>query len=336
MQWLTRSTSRRRFAPVALVTVVALAIVGSAPVGAQSYRTALGVTGAWSGAGDLTPGLELESVLEDSWVAGAQYEIWPGSRRAGIRLSTSFAAREMAAGSGSFLVVAADLGLMVRPLPAHRDRVIAPFLAVGAGPVVYIADADGPPLGAGAYGDDPVVRLAVVPSIGVDLFTAFRVGLRLELGDQIVFPSVGQSPEIEGGVPRVHNPMARAAAQIRFGRAAPRPTVARAPPAAATSDDAGALYTVRVATLPGRTMAERWAERLEEIPLHVWFTDGRELGRRVTHVQLGLVDSPDSAELLAIRLRRDFGYETRIEELPAWQDVPADAIVVTLRYIHGG
>lgn len=335
MQWFARSTSRRRSASAALVAVVALVIVGPAPVGAQSHRTALGLTAGWSGAGDLTPGLELESVLVDSWIAGAQYEVWPGSRRVGIRLSTSFAPREMAAAPGRFLVVAADLGLLVRPLPARRDRVIAPFLAVGAGPVVYVADADGPPLGDGAYGDDPVVRLAVVPSIGVDLFTASRVGLRLELGDQVVFPSVGESPETEG-VPRVHNPMARAAAQVRFGRAAPRPTVARAPPAAATPDDAGALYTVRIATFPGRIMAERWAERLEEIPLHVWFTDGRELGRRVTHVQLGLLDSPDSAELLAARLRRDFGYEARVETMPAGQDVPADAIVVTLRYIHGG
>jgi cell division septation protein DedD len=216
-----RRTLRGFIAPAIWMALAAL------PVEAQSYRTAVGVMGGWSTSGDLTPGLGFETVLEDGWTAGAQLELWPWTGRMGFRLSGTFASRGLEGTSRSFTVDAADLGLMVRLLRADRDRVIAPFVAVGAGGIRYRAETHQPPLGDGEFGDDPVLRLTVVPSLGVDLFTRSIVGLRLEVVDQVVFPGVGTSPLTEGLL-RVHNPGVRAGVQLRGGRP-PQPVVARGP-----------------------------------------------------------------------------------------------------------
>jgi septal ring-binding cell division protein DamX len=225
MKSWAHSTARRLLAAAASIGTIALI---AAPLGAQTHRSAIGVTGGWSTSGDLTPGLWHETTLEDGWIGGAQLEVWPGSRRLGLRLNGTVASREMVGSPRRFLVASADLGLALRLLAADRDRSVAPFIGLGAGPVGYFARDDGLPLGDGAYGDDPVIRFAVTPSAGVDLFTRSTVGIRLEIADQIVLPSIGESPPSEG-LPRVHNPTARAAVQLRLGRATPRPVVATAP-----------------------------------------------------------------------------------------------------------
>jgi cell division septation protein DedD len=364
MNCLTRSNARGLLASAALVAVAgALAgAMGAAPVGAQTYRSVLGVTGGWSTAGDLTPGLT-ETKFEDGWTAGAQLETWAG--RYGIRLNATYAERNVAGSARSFQVATADLGLMFRLVPPDRERVIAPFAGIGAGPVVYMADEGGAPLGDGDYGADPVVRWMLAPSVGADLLTRSPVGVRFEIADQIVFPSIGESPETSG-LPRVHNPGARVALQIRFGRpaaplvavvppaptspaptadaapaaapapaGAPAPAQAPAPAPAPTLGGQGRLYTAQVGAFADAATARTWAGRLEERGLPVWFSEATLGGQRLIRLRVGAVDSPEDAQLLATRLQRDFGYEAWIDGVAAGETLPADAIVATLRYLFG-
>jgi cell division septation protein DedD len=362
MYCFTRSAVRQAMSPSTLI-VLAAALV-SAPAGAQTYRTALGVTGGWSTAGDLTPGLGFETVFEDGWTAGAQLETWVA--RVGMRVNASYAARETEGSDRPFRIAAADIGVMVRPLPVQPDRVIAPFIAVGAGPVLYMADGDGEPVGDGSYGDDPVLRFMVAPSAGVDLLTGSTVGLRVEVVDQIVFPSIGESPESEG-VPRVHNPGVRAAVQFRISRPgrpvvvrAPDPTPAPAPhtqpearpdpeprpaqpapqpapppaaPPAPVSQEVGIVYTVQVGSFAQESTARSWARRLERSGLPSWFVEIRDQGQRMIRLRVGAVDSLEDAQLLASRLREAFAYETWIDAVAPDEAVPADAIVATLRFL---
>jgi hypothetical protein len=330
-------------APVALATATA---------DAQAHRAAFGLAGGWSMAGDLTPGLPQEGFLESGWTAGAQLELWPGPRRVGLRLNASVAERKLENTQRAFRIAAADLGLVVRLLSARDDRGVAPFVALGAGPVVYMAEDASRPLGDGAYGEDPVVRLMVAPSVGADFFNESSVALRLEVAHQIVFPAVGESPAATG-VPVVHNPGARVALLFRVGRAAPR-VVVRSPgpapgPAPATAPapvelapaglappgSASALYTVRVGTFADPASARAWVSRLEGEGVPVWLTEATVGGRPMIRVTVGAVDSHADATLLAEKLRLDFGYDTRIDAIPADRPLPARAILETLRFLDG-
>lgn len=358
MYRFTRSHVRQALAPSTLILLATTLV--SAPAEAQTYRTALGVTGGWSTAGDLTPGLGFETVFEDGWTAGAQLETWVG--RVGMRLNASYAARETEGSERPFKIAAADIAVIVRPLAVQPDRPIAPFIAVGAGPVLYMADGDGGPVGDGSYGDDPVLRFMVAPSAGVDLLTGSSVGLRVEVVDQIVFPSIGESPESEG-VPRVHNPGVRAAVQLRMGAprrpvvvrapdatpapqaqpdarpapAAEPPPVQPAPPAAAppapAAHEEGIVYTVQVGSFAQESTARSWARRLERSGLPSWFVEIRDQGQRMIRLRVGAVDSLEDAELLARRLREAFAYETWIDAVAPDEAIPADAIVSTLRFL---
>jgi cell division septation protein DedD len=359
MVCFTRSNARGLLASAALVAVAgALAgAMGAAPVGAQTYSSVLGVTGGWSTAGDLTPGLT-ETTLEDGWTAGAQLETWAG--RYGVRLNATYAERNVVGSTRSFQVATADLGLMFRLVPPNRERAIAPFAGIGVGPVLYMADEGGAPLGDGDYGADPVIRWMVAPSVGADLLTHSPVGVRFEIADQIVFPSIGESPETSG-LPRVHNPGVRVALQVRFGRPAtplvavvppaptgpaqradaapapaPAPTAAPAAPAPApTLGGQGRLYTAQVGAFADEATARAWAGRLEARGLPVWLSEATLGGQRLIRLRVGAVDSPEDAELLATRLQRDFGYEAWIDGVASGETLPADAIVATLRYLFG-
>lgn len=363
MYCFTRSHVRQALAPSTLILLAATLV--SPPAEAQTYRTALGVTGGWSTAGDLTPGLGFETVFEDGWTAGAQLETWVG--RVGMRLNASYAAREMEGSARPFKIAAGDIGVIVRPLVVQPDRAVAPFIALGAGPVMYMADGDGEPVGDGSYGDDPVLRFMVAPSAGVDLLTGSSVGLRVEVVDQIVFPSIGESPESEG-VPRVHNPGVRAAVQFRMGGPR-RPVVVRAPdaapapapqaqpdarpapaaepppaqpaqpapppaaPPAPAAREEGIVYTVQVGSFAQESMARSWARRLERSGLPSWFVEIRDQGQRMIRLRVGAVDSLEDAQLLASRLREAFAYETWIDAVAPNEAIPADAIVATLRFL---
>jgi cell division septation protein DedD len=372
MYCFTRSNARGLLASAALVAVAGAlagvlgAVMGAAPVGAQTYSSVLGVTGGWSTAGDLTPGLT-ETTLEDGWTAGAQLETWAG--RYGVRLNATYAERNVVGSTRSFQVATADLGLMFRLAPSDRDRVVAPFAGIGVGPVFYRADEGGAPLGDGDYGADPVIRWMLAPSVGADLLTESPVGVRFEIADQIVFPSIGESPEASG-LPRVHNPGVRVALQVRFGRPAaplvavvppapaspartaeaapapaptpvpaaapaPAPAAAPAPAPAPTLGGQGRLYTAQVGAFADAATARAWAGRLEARGLPVWLSEATLGGQRLIRLRVGAVDSPEDAQLLATRLQRDFGYEAWIDGVVAGETLPADAIVATLRYLFG-
>jgi cell division septation protein DedD len=429
MHCITVSNQRRARASIARVAraiagVIALAVVagvalgvapviapaiapGFAAVGAQTYGSVVGVTGGWSTAGDLTPGLGAETTFEDGWTAGAQFETWAG--RIGMRLNGAYAQRSLVGTARSFQIATADLGLVLRLLAPDRDRAMAPFFGLGAGPVVYISDEDGAPVGDGDYGADPVIRWMLSPSVGVDFLTRSALGVRVEIADQIVFPSIGESPE-STGLPRVHNPGARVALQLRLGRppsplapvavaapasapqapaAAPEPQRApepqpepapapapqpqpqpqpapepepepqpqpepqpepAAPPAPApdpepaaapapaplpTLGGQGLMYTVQVGAFSDGNTARAWARRLEARGLPTRLDEVTAGGQRLIRLRVGAVDSREDAQLLASRLRRDFGYDTWIDGVTAGEAIAPDAIVLTLRYLFG-
>jgi hypothetical protein len=315
----------------ALALPVALVVLAAAPASAQTHRSALGLSAGWSTAGDLTPGLDAEGTMEAGWTAGAQLELWAPGRRLGVRLNASVAERRVEGTQRTFRIPAADLGLVARLLPARHDRPFAPFVALGAGPVFYMASDPTQPLGDGFYGQDPVLRWMVAPSVGVDLHTRSRVGLRLEAADQIVFPAIGESPDAFG-VPRVHHPGARVALQLRMGRARPAATVLRmAPPPTAAS-----LYSVQIGVVADVAAADDLARRLEGVELPLWFTETTASGRRLTIVRVGVVDSAEDARMLARRLREDFGFSTTVVTLPPDHEAPAEAVVQTLRFLFPG
>jgi cell division septation protein DedD len=98
----------------------------------------------------------------------------------------------------------------------------------------------------------------------------------------------------------------------------------------------GQLYTVQVGSFADAGTARTWARRLEARQLPVWLSEATVDGRRVTRLRVGAVDSPEDARLLATRLRRDFGYtDTWVDGVSAGETIPANAIVVTLRYLFG-
>jgi hypothetical protein len=347
---LKRSAVPARYAwRAAGLWLIPLLLVGAMPAHAQVYRTAVGVSGGWSTAGDLTPGMGYETVLATGWMAGAQLERWPQSGRTGWRLNASVASRTMEGTQRDFTVVAADVGPVFRLLPASNGRVVAPFVALGAGLVAYRASGDGEPLGNGRYGSDPVVRLMLAPSLGLDLLTGSAVGLRIEVADQAVFPFVGISPE-GLGVRVVHNPGVSAAVQLRLGRV-PGPTMVAgsgrelqpaletrpapppAAPAAAPPPAESPLYTVQVGAFAATTRAREAAGRLVGTGLPVWLADGDVVAPHLVRVRAGALHSLDLARRLSQRLEREFGLETWIDTVTAEEPVPQNAVLATLRFL---
>jgi cell division septation protein DedD len=333
-----RCTIRRVLALTALLALV------TSPVAAQTYRTGVALTGGWSTAGDLTPGLGSETVFEDGWTAGAQLEVWAG--RFGTRLNADYATRSLKASTRSFRMASADLALAFRLLSPRRDHPVAPFLGLGVGPILYSALDDGTPIGDGDYGDDPVIRLMLAPFAGVDLLTEAPAGVRVEIVDQIVLPSIGTSPESRG-LPRTHHPGVRMALQIRLGGDRPGPVVrppARPPVSTEVSTpqpaqvhtpaaQESAIYTAQVGGFWTRSAAREWERRLTARQLPVWLVDASTDGRPLVRLHVGVVDSTEDADLLAERLGDELGFTTQVVVVGPEEPVPADAIVATLRYL---
>jgi len=204
-----------------MVVVVATLALAAAPAASQTHRVALGITGGWSGYGDLTPGLATSAVFESGWLAGGQVEGWLGAGRFGVRLNGSYAQRSLEGETESkYELLAGDLTLMVRPLPAGLVPWAAPYLALGGGAARFRGSDGLGPVGGGAYGPDPVTRPIAVAAAGADLAPGSRFGLRLEIADQVVFPSAGDSPPTEG-LPITHNVRVLSALQYRIGGARP-------------------------------------------------------------------------------------------------------------------
>jgi cell division septation protein DedD len=356
----------------ALPGVVGLLALAAGPGHAQAHRTVVGVFGGWSAGGDLTPGTGFESRLADGWLAGAQLESWSASERTGWRLTGTLASRALDGGGPTFTVIAADVALVLRILDPARERVAEPFVALGPGVVVYRAGPGEEPLGRGLYGSDPVARVVLAPSVGVDLRAGPRAGLRLEVVDAVVFPYVGISPASDH-VRWVHNPGARVAAKLRFGQRPPPHSVApvpvRAAPPARDAEPAAKptpleppattptptptptprsepappvpfpapaelpLFTVQVGAFAEPGAARDLAGRLDGAGLPVWLAE-REAGeQRLIAVRAGAVRSREEAALLARRLALELGVETWVAAVASGEPVPADAVATTLRIL---
>ena len=204
----------RSFAVMVLLATVAVAPASPAP--AQSHTSALGLTVGGSVHSNLTPGLTSETRFQSGWIVGLQYERWIGTGRTGVRVNTLFTQRLLdTSPGGDYNVVMADVGLMVRMLPPRANRVVTPFAYVGLGATHYGSVAGTGPIAGGVYGEH-VVRPHVLASIGADVASSGPAGIRLELGDKVVLPSVGYSPAFDG-FPNVHNLIVTAAIQYRLG-----------------------------------------------------------------------------------------------------------------------
>jgi cell division septation protein DedD len=335
---------------------------------AQGQELTVGVVGGWSTGGDLTPGLGYESRLADGWVAGVQVGSWSPGSRTGWRATGTTASRAMEGEGSTFLVVAADVALMVRILRPAGVRVAEPFVGVGAGVVVYGAGAGQEPLGRGLFGSDPVPRLMLAPAVGVDLRTGSRAAIRLEIADQVVFPYVGISPASDG-VHRAHNPGVRAAAQLRLGRTRTPPAIPRvatppgrdaepaarpvpeerppplepppppsppqppeaAPPVMVPVPPGPPLFTVQVGAFAEPGAARDLAGRLDGTGLPVWLSPTAATGERLVRVRVGVVRSREEAGLLARRLMDSLGVETWVAAMAPGEEIPGDALAITLR-----
>ncbi|MFO7894927.1 MAG: SPOR domain-containing protein [Longimicrobiales bacterium] len=218
-----------------LVTAVAFT-AGSAA--AQSHRSAFTLNGGGSVHGDLGPFPTTPAQFEPGWITGLQLERWLGSGRLGLRLGTLWTQREIdQAGPSMYNVFAAGADLLFRIRPSEAGNAFAPFLGLGAGAIHYAGVASTGTLLDGAYGD-PVYRAYVTPSLGADFFASGRSGLRLEVGDQIVLPSIGRSPP-SSGLPMVHNMVVTLGFQVRTGSLGSAPRVTTAEPATAEPAQGG-------------------------------------------------------------------------------------------------
>ena len=119
----------RALPALALLALAAVPAALAAPAAAQSYRTAIGVTGGWSSVGDLTPGFTSETVLGSGWTAGLQLETWLPTGRVGFRAAGSVAARTDQNGD-NYGVINADLGVLARLLAPAPGRIAAPYALV--------------------------------------------------------------------------------------------------------------------------------------------------------------------------------------------------------------
>ncbi|HSH46579.1 MAG TPA: hypothetical protein VK966_12115 [Longimicrobiales bacterium] len=214
-----------------MTTLVCLA-AASSPLVAQDHAVAVGINGGWSRPGNLTPGFSESVELEGASVLGGQIEAWLGAGRLALRASGAVSSHDVRGQAGhGYDVLTGDVALLLRVLPARDRPWVVPYLLGGAGASMYTANELAGPLGGGQYGEDPVVRPLAIAGAGLDLLPFRWFGLRLEAADRIVFPSIGESPETQGGLPMAHNFEVRAGLQLRFGSPDPVTTVAAAPAA---------------------------------------------------------------------------------------------------------
>lgn len=350
------------------VALLLLALAG--PVAGQDTRFVAGLGGGWAWYGDLTPGLAYETEFEPGWLAAGQLELALLRGRIGLRLDGTYTRARLRDGGGlEYGAATGDLAVLVRPFRLGDRPFLRPHLVLGAGLSRYAAVDHDQPLGQGAFGDDPVTRFGVIAGLGVDLWPARAVGLRLEAADRAVFPSVGQSPPTadDAPIPLTHNPRVIALLQFRTGArprtvatrpapAAPTPAepaqpaeapgrdvAERAPPtepadtAAAVSPDPfpvpppieAAAFTVEVENLLELSTAATWAERARGLGLPAWVHDTRVAGQSFGRLRIGVVDAESDAGALVRLVASRLGWTARVTPLPDPSEAPADAAAMT-------
>lgn len=306
---------------IALLAIIAVGPLSPAP--AQSYTSALGLTFGGSVHSDLTPGLSSETRFESGWIFGLQYERWLGTGRTGVRVNTLFTQRLLdTSPGGDYNVFMGDVGLMVRMLPLRANRVVTPFAYVGLGATHYGSVAGTGPIAGGVYGEN-VVRPHLLASIGADVASSGPAGIRLELGDEVVLPSIGYSPSFSG-LPNVHNLIATAAIQYRMGGrastayrpAAPAPPARSAPepgPVAPAPDRAGedrprpdiVIDSLQAHVAELERQVDSLQARIDELERRtVPEVDTRDEQARYT-VQVSAFLDSDRADRLTTQLRAD-------------------------------
>lgn len=303
--------------PSAVLAVLLTTLAAAFPPAsaAQIHTSAVGLTLGGSVHGDLTPGLPATTRFESGWIAGLQYERWIGKGRVGIRANTLFTQRLLSSSpGGDYNVYMGDVGALLRVLPLRDDRIVTPFVGVGLGATHYGSVAGSGPLAGGVYGEN-ATRPYLVASVGVDIASSGPVGFRVELGDEIVFPSVGYSPSFSG-LPNVHNLLTTVALQYRMGRRAPGGEGAAARPA------------------PGPAPQPSPDRGPEPDPRPRPDPDGaREDGPRPSSIVEDLRLEVDSLEAHVAELERQVdSLQTRIAALERETASQADALDVRARY----
>lgn len=321
--------------PHLFTLAVVLAAFVAVPASAQSHRGAIGLTGGGSVHSDLAPGLSESALFQPGWITGLQLERWLGAGRTGLRLNTLWTQRRLDdVDYYNYNVVVAETDVLVRLRRPEASNAFMPFVAVGAGATHYGGVAGTGPLAGGAYGSNPVFRAHVMASLGADLMASRRSGLRLEVADQIVLPSIGLSPGAEG-LPRVHNLVVTMALQLRTGslgnetvrmrpetpvRAAPEPAPSPTPaadgPARSELEDRLAEKDREIERLRSRieSLEARLADRAPaDAPSEVVeaeFAAAADAGARFT-VQIGSFVESATADRWVNRLQR--------RGLPVWR-----------------
>lgn len=210
-----RNRTPHVFALIAAILVAATLV--PAPAVAQSHRGAITLTGGGSLPGDLGPYPNVSAQFQAGWLTGLQLERWLGTGRLGLRLDGAWTQRELdQAGASMYNVFAAQTDLLFRLRRPRAENVFVPYVGLGLGATYYAGVASAGTLLGGLYGD-PVIRGHVTPALGVDLFASRRSGIRFEVGDQIILPSIGQSPAADGTLPMVHNLVVTLGFQVRTG-----------------------------------------------------------------------------------------------------------------------
>lgn len=359
---MERASTRRSLLWV-LLTLSFLASAAQAQVTAGPSLTVT-VLGGASIDGDLTPGLaDVNTVLEPGWLTAIHTEYYFGSGIFGVRAAGAFTIRELDDGSGKFNVWDAALGALMHPPLLAFTESVQPYVTVSPGVTTYKAVPGSTTFARGRFGPDPVARLHVTAAVGADMAVLPRLAVRLEAGDRITLPSIGNSPP-SNGLPNTHTPLVLLGVQYRFGapddhphvnRPEPRremapeappeeveaveteaePEVAPAEPTPTPETDTDPVtgFTVQVGTFLTPATARSWGERLASRGIPVWYLDRMLGGTEVTRIRAGAVPREVLAHELAAYIEAEFGWDTDVDEIGLNEPIPQDAMALTSEFL---
>lgn len=352
------------------VAATAMVLLGGG-ARAQSPGVTTTLIGGWSLDRDITPGIEPGTVLEDGWLAGLQADFYPGGGALGIRLSGFFSPKDLQDTDpvARYDLVTADVGFTFRLLPVESLGSMIPYLALTAGGTRFQSRNDAPAFGDGAFGADPVYRFHATASLGLDIPLIHPLALRVEGGDRVIFPSVGDSPEVKG-FPTVHTPVILVGLQTRFAMPPRRRPARRAPPvdetpavvaereavqaerdtvgagvrepmaeqpvdvAAPAAADAPA-FTVQVESFLGRSTARRWAQRAEGEGLPAWTLDVDLAGTPASRLRIGAAATEQEAVRLAAAVEQEFGWTVTVQRITGGEALPTNVLQLTRDFLAG-
>lgn len=356
---------------VVWVAAIALALSGGV-ARAQSPGITTTVVGGWSIYNDMTPGIDPGTILEEGWLAGLQADFYPGGGALGIRLAGFFSPKDLQGTDpvARYELVTADVGLTVRLRPVESLGSMIPYLAVTAGGTRFQSRDGAPAFAGGAFGEDPVFRFHGTAALGFDIPLIQPLALRLEGGDRVIFPSIGDSPEVDG-FPAVHTPLILVGIQTRFAMPPRRRPVRQPPPlqqtgevvaepepeqperdqqvrdsaraevpevvaeqpALAPAAAGAAAFTVEIESYLGRSTARRWAERAEAEGLPAWYLDLDLAGTPASRLRIGATATEEQARRLASAVEQEFGWTVTVQRIHGGDAVPADAMDRTRAFL---